>query len=147
MKRKNLYNVGALLAGMFVTFKFMFKRKPTIQYPSRKKKHAPRFHGLHELRRYGDGKERCIGCELCSSVCPANAITVIGAENAPGDWLYAENAKEIAVHKRAELHLRQRVLIARKTELAELGGSQALERLAAPPKIVEVRIRHRRILK
>lgn len=83
MPRKTLYNVGALLAGLGVTFKYMFQKKPTIQYPSEKKKHAPRFHGLHELRRYADGKERCIGCELCSSVCPANAITVIGAENSP----------------------------------------------------------------
>jgi NADH-quinone oxidoreductase subunit I len=81
--RKRLYNVGAVLRGLSITFGFMFRKRPTIQYPSVKKQHAPRFHGLHELRRYADSKERCIGCELCSSICPANAITVIGAENSP----------------------------------------------------------------
>ncbi len=83
--RKQLFNVGAILKGMSVTFGYMFKKKPTIEYPSVKKQHAPRFHGLHELRRYDDAKERCIGCELCSVACPANAITVVGAENAPDD--------------------------------------------------------------
>ena len=73
----------AIATGFRTTFSYFFKKKPTIPYPSIKKQHAPRFHGLHELRRYADGKERCIGCELCAIACPANAITVIGAENPP----------------------------------------------------------------
>jgi NADH-quinone oxidoreductase subunit I len=77
--------IVALSKGFATTLQFAFRKKPTVQYPSVKKQHAPRFHGLHELRRYGDAKERCIGCELCSSACPANAITVIGAENTPED--------------------------------------------------------------
>src|SRR6202161_403579 len=95
--RKNLFNVGALLRGFSTTFSYMFKKMPTIQYPSVKKQHAPRFHGLHELRRYEDGKERCIGCELCSSVCPANALPVCGAclEGLPRQRHHCDRSREL----------------------------------------------------
>ena len=69
------------VAGFGVTFKAMFKKRLTEQYPEQKKTTAPRFHGRHQLNRHPDGLEKCVGCELCAWACPADAIYVEGADN------------------------------------------------------------------
>jgi NADH-quinone oxidoreductase subunit I len=73
--------IGNLLRGMGVTFRTMFKPAITIAYPEVKRPVAERFKGRHELKRYDNGLERCIGCSLCSAACPADAILVVPAEN------------------------------------------------------------------
>jgi len=65
-----------LIKGMRLTGRHFFLRKTTIQYPEEKTPKSPRFRGLHALRRYPNGEERCIACKLCEAVCPALAITI-----------------------------------------------------------------------
>ena len=65
-----------LLQGLWLTFKYTFKPKYTVMYPMEKFPQSPRFRGLHALRRYPNGEERCIACKLCEAVCPALAITI-----------------------------------------------------------------------
>ena len=65
-----------IFLGMFLTLKYMFKPKVTINYPHEKGPLSPRFRGEHALRRYPSGEERCIACKLCEAVCPAQAITI-----------------------------------------------------------------------
>jgi NADH-quinone oxidoreductase subunit I len=65
-----------LFKGLSVTGRYMFARKITVQYPEEKTPQSFRFRGLHALRRYPNGEERCIACKLCEAVCPALAITI-----------------------------------------------------------------------
>ena len=71
-----------LLKGLQLTGRYLFKRKITVQYPEEKTPQSHRFRGLHALRRYPNGEERCIACKLCEAVCPAVAITI---ESEPRD--------------------------------------------------------------
>ncbi len=73
-----------LLKGMNVTGRYFFKRKITLRYPEERTPLSPRFRGLHALRRYPNGEERCIACKLCEAVCPALAITIESAEREDG---------------------------------------------------------------
>ena len=70
--------------GLGVTGRYLFRRKITVQYPDEKTPQSNRFRGLHALRRYPNGEERCIACKLCEAVCPALAITIEAEERADG---------------------------------------------------------------
>jgi NADH-quinone oxidoreductase subunit I len=73
-----------LVKGLALTGRHLFARKITVQFPEEKTPASPRFRGLHALRRYPNGEERCIGCKLCEAVCPALAITIETAERGDG---------------------------------------------------------------
>ena len=65
-----------LLLGLRITGRYLFAKKITVQFPEERTPLSPRFRGLHALRRYPNGEERCIACKLCEAVCPALAITI-----------------------------------------------------------------------
>jgi NADH-quinone oxidoreductase subunit I len=69
-----------LLKGMLLTGRYFLARKITVQYPEERTPQSNRFRGLHALRRYANGEERCIACKLCEAVCPAMAITIESEE-------------------------------------------------------------------
>lgn len=70
--------------GMWITLKYLFRPKVTINYPYEKGPLSPRFRGEHALRRYPNGEERCIACKLCEAVCPAQAIVIEAEERDDG---------------------------------------------------------------
>src|SRR5258707_5013554 len=65
-----------LVSAFFLSMRYFFKPKPTLNYPFEKGPISPRFRGEHVLRRYPNGEERCIACKLCEAICPAQAITI-----------------------------------------------------------------------
>ena len=73
-----------LMRGLGLTGRYLFARKITVQYPEEKTPLSNRFRGLHALRRYPNGEERCIACKLCEAVCPALAITIEAEPRADG---------------------------------------------------------------
>ena len=76
--------LGELVKGLQLTGRHMFKSKVTVMYPEEKTPRSPRFRGLHALRRYPNGEERCIACKLCEAVCPALAITIESEQREDG---------------------------------------------------------------
>src|SRR5689334_21331274 len=88
VERLYLWNI---LKGMAITLRHFFMRKATINYPEKKRPFSPVFRGLHVLNRDEEGRERCTACGLCAVACPAEAITMEGAERMPGEEkLYRE---------------------------------------------------------
>lgn len=73
--------LGELIRGMAITFSHFIRPPVTIQYPDVKRPVRARFKGRHELKRYDNGLEKCIGCALCAAACPADAIFVEASEN------------------------------------------------------------------
>ncbi|QKQ23731.1 NADH-quinone oxidoreductase subunit NuoI [Candidatus Ruthia endofausta] len=70
------FTLNELRTGLKITAKELVNKKITVQFPEERTPISPRFRGLHALRRYPNGEERCIACKLCEAVCPANAITI-----------------------------------------------------------------------
>jgi len=81
-KKKGFFaEMLAPVGGFGVTFSTMFRKVDTEEYPEKPRPTQARYHGRHQLNRYADGLEKCIGCELCAWACPADAILVEGADN------------------------------------------------------------------
>ena len=76
--------LSELVKGLGLTGRYLFARKITVAFPEEKTPLSPRFRGLHALRRYPNGEERCIACKLCEAVCPALAITIEAEPRADG---------------------------------------------------------------
>jgi NADH-quinone oxidoreductase subunit I len=81
----------AILGGLNITLRHLFKKKVTVKYPEVKKEFTPVYRGMHVLKRDEQGRENCTACGLCAVSCPAEAITMEAAERKDGEeGLYRE---------------------------------------------------------
>lgn len=83
--KKKFYQVMSMFWGLIIVLKHLFRKPLTTQYPEERRPLPPKSRGRHYLTKWEDGLERCVGCELCSIVCPSQAIYVKPAQNEPGD--------------------------------------------------------------
>jgi NADH-quinone oxidoreductase subunit I len=84
MTLKELFDKAVLreiLDGMKTTFKHMFVKPVTFQYPHEKRAIPDTHRGALCLLRYDDGKDRCVGCDLCEAACPSRCIKVVSEED------------------------------------------------------------------
>lgn len=82
-QRHAISQISSMLKGLFIVFKYLFKKPVTLHYPEQKRILPKRSRGRHYLTKWEDGLERCVGCELCAIVCPSQAIYVKPAANDP----------------------------------------------------------------
>lgn len=83
--KETIYRLGTMMNGLLIVLKHIFIKPVTLLYPEQKRKLPSRSRGRHFLTKWEDGKERCVGCELCAIVCPSQAIYVKPAQNTPED--------------------------------------------------------------
>lgn len=78
-----------IFKGMALTFRHMFRKKDTVQYPEERHEFGPRYRGVPALVKDQDGREKCVACYMCQWVCPPLAITIEAAEYPSGDSLHS----------------------------------------------------------